>query len=148
MASWEDLDPAFVLPGHIEDTWRALYEVLVARVRIETEHLPIPTLVQLQIERNLAIYVEMRQAEAAPAGEAGGFLTPEARRDMLKLWLDITKDLNNMVFKVKASDMARAREEVMSRIAPQLAKFLNKLPADKREGYRKDLVELLEAVGT
>jgi hypothetical protein len=147
VANWDDLDTAFDLPEGIEDRWRTLFEHLVARVRQETEHLPLNTMVQLQIERNLTLYVKIKQREAAPPGSPGGYPDQAIALDDNKFWLALTSALNDQVFKMKASDAKAARDEIMGRLKPVLAEFLQKLPDTHRERLRHDLVGMLDRVG-
>jgi hypothetical protein len=144
VADWSDLDTAFDLPEGVQDRWRTLFEHLVARVRQETEHLPLNTLVQLQIERNLTLYVKIKQREAVPAGEPGGYPDQAIALDDNKFWLALTSALNDQVFKMKAGDKKAARDEVMGHLKPVLAEFLKKIPDDHRERLRRELVEMLD----
>ena len=148
MADWEHLDPAFDLPEHIGEPWRTLFEHLVAKVRAETQHLPLNTLVQLQIERNLTLYVKIKEREAIAAGQPGSYPADQTiALDDNKFWLALTNALNDQVFKMKAADKAAVKNEVMGQIKPVLAEFIKRLPSDHRERLRRELVELLDRAG-
>ena len=144
MADWSDLDPMFDLPGDIGEPWRTLFEHLTARLRRETDHLPLNTLVQLQIERNLTLYVRIKQRESIPSGQPGGYATPESGRDDNRFWLALTAALNDQVFKMKAADKKAVQAEVMGEVKTVLAEFIKRLPDEHRARLRTELVELLE----
>jgi len=144
MADWADLDAAFTLPEGIPDDLRVLYEHLTARVRRETDHLPLNTLVQLQIERTLSRYIRLKTREMHPIGHPDGFATLAEARDEEKLWLEYTKALNDQVFKMKAGDRKAVKDELMGEVKTVLAEFIKRLPEEHRTRLRGELVELLE----
>ncbi len=146
MADWADLDAAFDLPESIGEPWRALFEHLVARVRRETEHLPLNTLVQLQIERMLTLYVKIKLRESLP-GDNGGYADTRAAQEDTKLWLSMADSLNSQVFRMKAADKKAVRDEVMGQLKPVLAEFIQKIPDDHRDRLRHELVGMLDRAG-
>lgn len=95
----DDLDAAFTLPASLEDTQlRALYEVLVHRMRKEAENLPMNTVQQLLIERIAYNYIVMRSREN---GEFGGFTNANAQKDFNTFWLSMTQEFNRMLGKAE-----------------------------------------------
>lgn len=93
----ESLDAAFELPDVIEDEkLRALYEVLIHRMRNEARHLPMNTVQQLLIERIAYNYIVLRSKER---GELGGFSHSGVQKDFNTFWLTMTAEFNRMLGK-------------------------------------------------
>lgn len=93
------MDEAFTLPDSVTDPkLRALYEVLVARLRQEAEHLPMNTVQQLLIERIAYNYIVLRSKER---GELGGFAHSAIQKDFNTFWLSMTQEFNRMLGKVE-----------------------------------------------
>jgi hypothetical protein len=89
-ANIHELDRAFTLPDVIEDVeLRELYEVLVARMRREAEHLPMNTVQQLLIERIAFNYIAMRWYEARRL-----FAHTTAQKEFNTFWLSMTREFN------------------------------------------------------
>ncbi len=92
-----DLDAAFTLPDVVTDPeLRALYEVLIARMREEARHLPMNTIQQLLIERIATNYIVLRSKER---GELGGFAHSNVQKDYNIFWLSMTQEFNRMLGK-------------------------------------------------
>lgn len=95
----DSLDGAFELPDVIEDQkLRALYEVIVHRMRAEARALPMSTVQQLLIERIAFNYVVLRSKER---GELGGFGSATVQKDYNTFWLSMTSEFNRMLGKVE-----------------------------------------------
>src|SRR5690349_10250926 len=112
MSNLEDLDAAFELPDIVDDPkMRALYEVLVARMREEARHLPMNTVQQLLIERIATNYIVLRCKER---GELGGFAHTSVQKDYNTFWLTMTAEFNRMLGKgdVGAGDRKALLKEV------------------------------------
>jgi hypothetical protein len=93
----EDLDSAFELPDVVQDEkLRALYEVLVHRMREEARHLPMNTVQQLLIERIAFNYIVLRSKER---GELGGFSHSGVQKDYNTFWLSMTAEFNRLLGK-------------------------------------------------
>lgn len=93
----EDLDAAFELPDIVQDEkLRALYEVLVHRMREEARHLPMNTVQQLLIERIAYNYIVLRSKEK---GELGGFSHSGVQKDYNTFWLSMTAEFNRLMGK-------------------------------------------------
>jgi len=91
------LDAAFELPDVVTDPkLRALYEVLVARMRDEAAHLPMTTIQQLLIERIAFNYIVLRAKER---GELGGFSHANIQKDYNTFWLQMTAEFNKLLGK-------------------------------------------------
>jgi len=91
------LDRAFYLPDLITDeNLRALYEVLVARMRQEAADLPMNTVQQLLIERIAYNYIVLRSKEGS-----GGFNTAAMQKDFNTFWLSMTQEFNRMLTKTE-----------------------------------------------
>lgn len=96
--SFRSLDMFFVLPEWVQDPeMRAGYEILVANMQSEAQHLPMNTMQQLLIERIAHNYVVLRMRERVPINEPGGFQTASAQKDFNTFWLDMTKEFNKQV---------------------------------------------------
>jgi hypothetical protein len=95
----EDLDAAFELPDIITDQkLRALYEVLVHRMRYEARDLPMNTVQQLLIERIAYNYIVLRSKER---GELGGFSHSTVQKDFNSFWLSMTAEFNRLMGKTE-----------------------------------------------
>lgn len=103
--SLEDLDAAFELPDDAvpDPRLRALYEVLVHRMREEAKHLPMNTVQQLLIERIAFNYVVLRSKER---GELGGFAHSTVQKDFNTFWLSMTQEFNRLLGKVEGIGVA------------------------------------------
>lgn len=105
------MDAAFDLPQEVEDEkLRALYEVLIHRMRREAEHLPMNTVQQLLIERIAYNYVVLRSKER---GQLGGFNHSGIQKDYNTFWLDMTREFNRMLGKTEGSLSAADRKALM-----------------------------------
>ncbi len=122
--SLSELDAAFVLPDLITDTGlRALYEVLVHRMRNEAKHLPMNTVQQLLIERIAYNYIVLRAKEN---NELGGFGSASVQKDYNTFWLSMTSEFNRMLGKVEPLQGAdrkaflRDVQQIVSRIVAKI----------------------------
>lgn len=120
----DDLDLAFRLPDNITDpNLRRLYEILVARMRRESAHLPMNTVQQLLIERIAYNYIVMRSKEAAPSIEDGGFQHATQQKEYNTFWLSMTQEFNKQL---KSTD-ADFRAQVMKTMAEVVADILREI---------------------
>ncbi len=97
--NFEELDAAFTLPDAVEDNnLRALYEVIVARMRTEASHLPMNTVQMLLIERIAYNYIVLKAKEN---NEMGGFASANVQKDYNTFWLSMTAEFNRLLGKVE-----------------------------------------------
>lgn len=117
-----DLDAAFELPDIIEDTkLRALYEVLVHRMRDEARAMPMNTVQQLLIERIAYNYIVLRSKER---GDLGGFAHATVQKDFNTFWLTMTAEFNKTLGKstpMNAADRKVLMKEMQQIIVSTLA---------------------------
>lgn len=112
----DDLDAAFEPPEEVTDTrLRALYEVLVQRMRNEARNLPMNTVQQLLIERIAYNYIVLRSKER---GELGGFAHANVQKDFNAFWLSMTQEFNRMLGKTE--NMNGAERKAMLREIQQI----------------------------
>lgn len=96
------VDYLYVLPERVtEDAdLRALYEVLVHRYLREVNHLPLPTMAYVLIERIVLYYITMRERERSGNGYGG----PVQEKSFKQNWLALVQEFNKMV---QASDQKK-----------------------------------------
>jgi hypothetical protein len=88
----ESLDRLFALPEWVTDPDLCnSYEVLVARLRRETDHLPLNTLQQMRIERIVFNYIVLKFREAH-AGSDHQFM--DHLKDWNTYWASITREFD------------------------------------------------------
>lgn len=140
MARLDDLDAAFTLPDVVEDTaLRALYEVLVHRMRKEAENLPMNTVQQLLIERIAFNYIVLRSKER---GEFGGFASTNVQKDFNAFWLSMTQEFNRMLGKTEAMN-GNERKSLLREIQQLILATVNASVNDPRT--RADLLQNMAA---
>lgn len=100
--SVDSLDPLFALPGWVDDpVLRDQYEIIVARLRRETEHVPLNTLQQLRIERITFNYIVLKYREMAADS---GFAFAEQLKDWSTYWAAITREFDLVLKAWKPKD--------------------------------------------
>lgn len=131
----DNLDAAFELPDIVEDEkLRALYEVLIYRMRKEAKNLPMNTVQQLLIERIAFNYIIMRLRER---GEMGGFTTANASKDFNTFWLTMTQEFNRMLSKAETMGGGE-RKELLREIQQLILQTVNASVNDPKT--RSDLL--------
>lgn len=131
----EDLDAAFELPEIVTDPkLRALYEVLVHRMRDEAQHIPMNTIQQLLIERIAYNYIVLRSKER---GELGGFNTASIQKDFNTFWLDMTREFNKLLGKGEPMN-AGEKKTLLKEIQQVIVQTVSKTVADAKT--RSDLL--------
>jgi hypothetical protein len=146
VADLRDLDWAFTLPETVTaDDLRQGYEVLVQRCRDESSHLPMSTLQQLRIERTLYQYIRIRQAERLEYGAPGGFASPGQEKDVNALWVQLSRDFDDILAKHKPTD----REGVFAEVKAVILSTLRDAVTDAAERQRLvgRFADALEAAG-
>lgn len=98
----EDLDEVFHLDENVtdDDRLRAIYEVIVHRMQIEADLLPMNTVQLLLIERIAANYIALRSKEAH------GFEHDSDQRAFNSFWLSLTREFNSMLRDAEKSQKA------------------------------------------
>jgi hypothetical protein len=123
------LDGAFTLPEHIEDEkMRALYEVLIFRMRKEAADLPMNTVQQLLIERIAYNYIVMRQKER---GDLGGFNSTAVQKDFNTFWLSMTQEFNRMLVKAETLN-GHERKSLLREVQTLILQSVNEAVTDPR----------------
>jgi hypothetical protein len=90
--SVDSLDPLFGLPSWVDDpVLRDQYEIIVARLRREIEHVPLSTLQQLRIERITFNYIVLKYREAHADT---GFEFADQLKDWSTYWAAITREFD------------------------------------------------------
>lgn len=109
MADFTDLDWAFSCPDSVTDVdLRTGYEILAERFRREGEHLTLPTAWQLLIERTIASYIKVKQAERYPYAAPGGYQHAGQEKD----------------FNIFVKDMLHEVQEVLRKNSPNAERDL------------------------
>lgn len=111
----EALDMFFTLPEWLDNVeLRQGYEVIVARMRRECEHVPLNTIQNLLIERIALNYVVLKHKESYRPGEEGGFDHMTVVKDWNTFWLKTTAEFNDLLVKFKPDDRKAVLGEVKS----------------------------------
>lgn len=113
----DELDIAFQLPTNITDPdLRALYDVLVRRMRKEVAHLPMQTVQLLLIERIAYNYIIMRHKEAAESVAEGAFTHATQQKEFNMFWLAMTQELNKQMRTTDAEFKAQVMKTMASAV--------------------------------
>ncbi len=134
------LDGAFTLPDSVDNPQlRALYEVLVHRMRKEAKDLPMNTVQQLLIERIAFNYIVLRAREA---GELGGFTTAAGQKDYNTFWLSMTQEFNRMLTKTETLS-GNERKVLLKQVQQLILQAVNSSVHDPKT--RSDLLSNMAA---
>lgn len=142
----DSLDGVFELPdGVVEDQdLRTMYEVLVARMRREAEHLPMNTVQQLLIERIAMNYIVLRQKERNPIGSKEGFAHATVQKDFNTFWLSMTKEFNALLGR---TDVAM-RDAILGEVRDLILRTLAQVPdSEVREDIKARFAMAFEQNG-
>ena len=93
----DDLDTAFELPETVTGPMRTLYESLVARMRRESDGIPMSTVQLLLIERIAYNYVVLKTREQHPLRHAQGFRNALEQQQWNAFWLSLTSEFNRQL---------------------------------------------------
>jgi hypothetical protein len=130
-AAVDSLDRLFQLPEWVGDPeLRHSYEVIVARLRRETEHLPLNTLQQLRIERIVFNYIVLKFRESQAASE---FAFAENLKDWNTYWAAITREFDAVLKAWQPKEQDAIMAMVRSAVAEVIATV-------EDTGVRNDLV--------
>lgn len=137
--AYEELDAAFELPEVVTDAkLRALYEVIVHKMREEARHLPMNTVQQLLIERIAFNYIVLKSKER---GELGGFAHSNVQKDYNTFWLTMTAEFNKLLG--KSDPMSGAdRKALLKEMQQLIVSTVATVPDPK---VRSDLLEKMAA---
>lgn len=144
----DDLDRAFCCPKIVTDlSLRALYEVLVIKMRKEASHLSMTTVQLLLIERIAANYVIMRHLEDATEvdGDIVGFKDAKEQKDFNTFWLSMTTEFNRHL---RATD-TDSKEQIVRALATVVLRVLDEQVTDEvqKDSLRNTLANELEEAG-
>jgi hypothetical protein len=147
IAPMDDLDSIFTLPEDedLTDDLRTMYEVIIARLRREANHLPMSTIQTLLLERIARNYIVLRLKESRAPGQ-GGFAHATAQKEFNTFWLSMTVEFNRLL---RASD-AGGYEQTMREFASILTETLNEVLGDQpvlAQRVRDRLAEQLDSRG-
>lgn len=119
-----DLDAAFTLPETLvpDPRMRALYDVIVARLRKESSHIQMGTIQLLLIERIAFNYIVLKSKEGHPIGDPQGFAHATVQKDWNTFWMAMTTQFNNLLAKSKSADRSAIMSEVREIIVTTLDK--------------------------
>lgn len=122
MADFTELDAAFTLPEWVNDVrLRGLYEVLVSRFRVESEHVPLNTAQQILIERLASGYIIHRYREGRALGDRNGFGTAAAAKDSNNMLLQLLHQHTETLARFRPPDKAAVASAVRQAAAEALA---------------------------
>jgi hypothetical protein len=130
-AAVDSLDSLFKLPDWVLDPeLRNAYEIIIARLRRETEHVPLNTLQQLRIERIAFNYIVLKYRESAAAGD---FAFAENLKEWNTYWAQITREFD-AVLKAWAP---KEQDAIMAMVKAAIAEVIATV---EDTGVRNDLV--------
>lgn len=139
----DSLDAAFTLPPEITNDARLqrLYEVIVSRMRRESEGVPMNTIQTLLMERIALNYIVMKAREQ-------GLLNPLSaamQKDHQTWWLAMTAQFNKQLN--KATEM-EVKEKILREVTNVIVNVLSKVPDPKlKQQLKSDLMAGFEAAG-
>jgi len=118
-ASLQSLDRLFVLPEWVSDPeLREAYEIIVARLRNEIEHVPLSTLQQLRVERIAFNYIVLKFRESLAAND---FAFAEHLKDWNTYWAQITREFDTVARAWKPTEKEAIMAVVRSAVGEILA---------------------------
>lgn len=139
----DSLDDAFTLPPELVDSPRLnrLYEVIVARMRRESEGVPMNTIQTLLMERIALNYIVMKAREQ-------GLLNPlsaAAQKDHQTWWLAMTAQFNKQLNKATEQEY---KEKLLREVTNVIISVLSKVEDPKlKVQLKNDLMAGFEAAG-
>jgi hypothetical protein len=139
----DSLDGAFTLPQEITDDARLqrLYEVIVSRMRRESEGVPMNTIQTLLMERIALNYIVMKAREQ-------GLLNPlsaAAQKDHQTWWLAMTAQFNKQLNKATEQEY---KDKILREVTGVIVSVLSKVEDPKLKlQLKNDLMSGFEAAG-
>lgn len=139
----DDLDRAFKLPEHISEESPELghlFEVMVIRLRREAQHVGLPTLQLLLIERVANLYVQMKYLE-----ETQGWTKASEQKDFNTFWLAIATELGR---NMRGAD-AEAKQHIVQAMANVVLSVIKTEISDEAEQslFKQKLANALVEAG-
>jgi hypothetical protein len=117
--SIQSLDPLFTLPDWINDpVLRNQYEIIVARLRREIEHLPLNTIQQLRIERIAFNYIVLKYRENNLNSDHS---FADTVKDWNTYWAAITRELDVVLRAWKPKEQDAVMSVVKAAVSEILA---------------------------
>jgi hypothetical protein len=141
----ESLDKAFTLPDWLEnDDLRQVYEVIVARMRREANHIPMNTVQQLLIERIALNYIVLKFRESRPLGDEQGFQHAGVIKEWNTFWLASTKEFTDLLVKFRPTD----KEAILAQVRDCMGEVLGTIEdTEMRNDLVQRFVKTFERVG-
>jgi hypothetical protein len=137
------LDDAFTLPEWVtaDTRLRRLYEVIVDRMRRESEGVPMNTIQTLLMERIALNYIVMKAREEGTLGT----LSAAATKDHQSWWLAMTAQFNKQLNKATEQEF---KEKILREVTNVIISVLSKVEDPKLKAQLKnDLMAGFEAAG-
>jgi len=137
------LDSAFTLPEQVtaDSTLQHLYEVIVDRMRRESEGVPMNTIQTLLMERIALNYIVMKAREQ-------GLLNPlsaAAQKDHQTWWLAMTAQFNKQLNKATEQEY---KDKILREVTNVIVSVLSKVEDPKLKlQLKNDLMSGFEAAG-
>lgn len=119
-----DLDSIFDLPAAITDNVKLVeaYNVIVSRLKRESQHVKMNTVQLLLIERIANNYVALKAKERHAIGDVGGFAHTTAQKDFNTFWLTMTQQFQRSLERSTGNEREAALVEALGIIRGVLAK--------------------------
>jgi len=119
-----DLDGIFDLPEAITKDPKLVeaYNVIVNRLKRESQHVKMNTVQLLLIERIANNYIGLKSKERHAIGDVGGFAHTTAQKDFNTFWLGMTQQFQRSLEKSVGGEREAALVEALSIIRGVLAK--------------------------
>lgn len=139
----DSLDDAFVLPASVAENTRLLrlYEVIVSRMRAESEGVPMNTIQTLLMERIAYNYIVMKAREQGILDQ----LSAAQQKDLQTWWLAMTAQFNKQLNKATEQEY---KEKILREVTNVIVAVLSKVPDPKLKAQLKqDLMAGFEAAG-
>jgi hypothetical protein len=139
----DSLDSAFTLPEQITSNpvLQNLYEVIVSRMRRESEGVPMNTIQTLLMERIALNYITMKAREQ-------GLLEPlsaAAQKDHQTWWLAMTAQFNKQLNKATEQEY---KDKILREVLNVIVSVLSKVEDPKlKKQLKDDLMAGFEAAG-
>lgn len=139
----DSLDAAFTLPPELTEDVRLhrLYEVIVSRMRRESEGVPMNTIQTLLMERIALNYIVMKAREQ-------GLLNPlsaAAQKDHQTWWLAMTAQFNKQLNKATELEV---KEKILREVTNVIVNVLSKVEdPNLKKQLKADLMAGFEAAG-
>lgn len=139
----DSLDDAFILPDEITADARLhrLYEVIVARMRRESEGVPMNTIQTLLMERIALNYIVMKAREQGMLNQ----LSAAAQKDHQTWWLAMTAQFNKQLNKATEQEY---KDKILREVTNVIVGVLSKVEDPKlKVKLKNEFMAGFEAAG-